>query len=263
VALTSGDCPNLCDFLDFYLKGTSAALAAAAGAPEGEGEGSSSTSTTPLPPTPHLLWVHQQQQQQQQQRAGDRVAALATKYKGKCTVTGVPHAGVWGVLGGGLGVRKVILPAIAVARDGGALVDAGGLGIALEAQARGLPVVLVVSAARLTPVATVGELWGVVSRGGGSSSSREGGAAAAAAAAGTFTPLQGPPTQVLPLDLAVSVGACGPLAASQLPAPPAVTIRNALLDTLPPALVSLVVTSAGSAAPSGVWRLTCDAFPGL
>lgn len=237
--LTSGECPNLCDFLDFYLRGTSAALAAAA-ATEGEGEGSS---TTPLPPTPHLLWV---QQQQRGGFSGERVAALATKYKGKCTVTGVPHAGVWGVLGGGLGVRKLVLPALAVARDGGALVDAGCLGLALEAQARGLPVVLVVSAARLAPVASVGELWGVVSRG------SSGGAT-----------LQGPPAQVIPLELAASVGACGPLAAAHLPAPPAVSIRNALFDTLPPSLVSLVVTSAGSAAPSGVWRLTCDAFPGL
>ena len=172
-------------------------------------------------------------------------------------MTLVPETCVWGALGGGAGVTKCLLPAALIARNGSALVAAGGLAVALEARARGLPVLLVASAARLSPHGSAG--------------------AAAAAAAGlegsggaqeALAAFQAPPTGVLPLEEAGAVGAVGALALAAAASQggggacgsPSVAVVNALFDVLDAPLISLIVTNAGVAAPSGVWRLCGEAY---
>jgi translation initiation factor 2B subunit (eIF-2B alpha/beta/delta family) len=182
--------------------------------------------------------------------ARDAAAHLAARAPAKARVALVPEACAWGALGAGAGVTKCLLPAALIARDGSALVGAGGLALALEAAARGIPVLLVASAARLSPAGSARE-----------------------ALAGAAHP-QAPPTGVLPLAEAGAVGACGALAvasaASQGSAggggggggggAPSVTVLNALFDVLEAPLVGLVVTSAGVAAPGGAWRLCSEAY---
>ena len=136
---------------------------------------------------------------------------------------------------------------------------AGGLALALEARARGLPVLLVASAARLSPHGSAGAAAAAQAGGGGSG----GGAQHLALAA-----FQAPPTAVLPLEEAGAVGAAGALALAAAASQgeggacgsPSVTVINALFDVLEAPLISLIVTNAGVAAPSGVWRLCGEAY---
>jgi len=181
--------------------------------------------------------------------------SLCTASGGKARVMRVRETSVWGALGSGAGVTKCLLPAALIARDGSAVVCAGGLSLALEASARGVPVVIVASAARLSPHAT---------------------AAAALCAAtgrksleGALEALQAPPTGVLDLEDAAAVGASGALALASAATQqgqeagggvPSVTIVNALYDVLEARLLSLVVTNAGVAAPGNVWRLCTEAY---
>ncbi len=180
--------------------------------------------------------------------AAAAAAALASASGSKARVTLVPEASAWAALGSGLAPAKCLLPAALLARDGSALVPAGGLALALEAAARGTPLLLLASAARLSPHPT----------------------AAAALRAATGAPtvalallaLQAPPVGVLGLQAAEQCGACGAGAVGAAGGSAGVTVLNALFDELEPGLVSLVVTNAGVAAPAGVWRLCSEAYGG-
>ena len=170
--------------------------------------------------------------------AAAAAAALASAAGGKASVACVPEECLCAALGcggAGAGISKCILPAALIARDGSAVVGAGGLGIALEAKARGIPLVLVASAARLSPAPTAVQAVGGLGAGAGC------------------------PAAVLPLSAAAGAGACGAAAVGGLEAP-SVTVVNALWDVLEAGLVGTVVTNAGVASAGTVWRLCNECY---
>lgn len=149
----------------------------------------------------------------------------------------VPDAGVWALLSSGA-VRKVLLAAAAVARDGSAVVAAGCLCVALAARQFGTPVVLCIAATKVAPDASAEEL---LRRATGASCTRD-----------ALAAVRAHPGEALAALSFASPAAAAPHTPSIAAAP--------LWDVLPAHLVSLVVTNAGAYAPAGVGRLADELY---
>lgn len=119
-------------------------------------------------------------------------------------------------------VTKVILGARAVTSDGGAVADAGALAVAQAAAAHGVPVLIVCSVMKLVPQTSLG------------------------LALGTRTLALGAPTDALPQLLADQAGGAEAI--------------SPILDFIPAALISLIVTNAQAVAPPQVARLCAETY---
>jgi translation initiation factor eIF-2B subunit beta len=135
-------------------------------------------------------------------------------------VTLLPDASAFAVMPR---VTKVVLGAAAVSLAGEVVAVGGTHAVAAAARACGKPVLVIASALKLLPVASAAGLPGLDA--------------------------QADPASLLPYDAAAAAGLDAPGA---LLAP--------AWNVLPPVCVSLLVTSAGVAAPDQVWRLSEELF---
>lgn len=145
----------------------------------------------------------------------------------------LPDESAWSFFSAG-GSRLLLLPAVAVARDGSAVCEAGAAALVVAARAHGATVCVIASAVKLNPLPSATMIVDAV---------REKSNAAISA-----------PENALSYEAAVEMGIAGNASEEQL------ALVAPRWDCIAPEAIDAIYTNAGAVSPMGVWRLVEETY---